>query len=179
MHSTRPFVLLQVALCSLWILGSANAQTLVSSAVGQPVTGISTSAGGATVYSGVYGQMATPDLDGTPMGGAVSTGYRYQITATGGTTPYTFSTPDPSKLPPGLSLDANGLITGTPTATGSYTFEVTVTDAAGLPDTASFTIVITAQQPMSAPKPVPASTPLGLVLLSTLFGLWAWRRRFR
>ncbi|MEG0923055.1 MAG: Ig domain-containing protein [Comamonas sp.] len=154
---------------------------MVSSAVGQPATGISSSSGSAIVYSGVYGAMATPNVDGTPIAGSVSSGYSYQITATGGTTPYTFSAPDPSKLPPGLSLDANGLITGTPTAAGSYTFDVMVTDAAGLTDTASFTIVISVKPPVSTPTPtpVPASTPAGLVLLSTLLGLWAWRRRPR
>ncbi len=175
----------QLAASALLLAGTAQAQTIVSSAIGQPAVGVSTSAGGATVYSGVYGAMVPPDVAGTPDGGSVSSSYSYEITATGGTEPYTFSAPDPSKLPPGLSLGADGKITGTPTAAGTYTFDVTVTDAAGLTDTASFTITITitdtAQPPQppqtAAAVPVPASTPAGLALLSGLFGWWAWRRQ--
>lgn len=48
-----------------------------------------------------------------------------------GTAPYTWKVTSGS-LPPGLSLNgATGAIGGTPTAAGSYSFEYTVTDAAG------------------------------------------------
>ncbi len=51
------------------------------------------------------------------------------ITVTGGTPPYTFSVS--GTLPPGLTLNtASGAITGTPTATGS--FSIQVTDAEGV-----------------------------------------------
>lgn len=46
-------------------------------------------------------------------------------------------------LPPGLTLSPTGLIQGTPTAIGSYTFIATVTDSTGS-TSGSFTITITA-----------------------------------
>lgn len=57
--------------------------------------------------------------------------YQGQISATGGSTPYTFAVTS-GALPPGLSLDAEtGDITGTPRAVSDYAFSITVTDANG------------------------------------------------
>jgi subtilisin family serine protease len=56
----------------------------------------------------------------------VSTAYSATIQAIGGTSPYTWSA---TGLPNGLSLATDGKITGTPTATGSFTLVVTTTDA--------------------------------------------------
>jgi large repetitive protein len=53
------------------------------------------------------------------------------LTVTGGTGPYTFSISN-GALPAGLNLDATtGVVSGTPTATGTFSFEVRVTDAYG------------------------------------------------
>jgi hypothetical protein len=74
-----------------------------------------------------------------------STGSSYQqvLTATGGTTPYTWSVTAGS-LPPGLSLATNGTISGTPTTVGSYSFTVQVADAASATRTAAFTMAVNA-----------------------------------
>jgi hypothetical protein len=57
--------------------------------------------------------------------------YSQTLTASGGTGPYTFAVTAGS-LPPGLTLDPNtGVLSGTPTANGSYSFTVTATDANG------------------------------------------------
>ena len=56
--------------------------------------------------------------------------YNQTIEAIGGTGPLTFST-TASSLPPGLVLSSTGVLSGIPTASGSYTFTVTVTDALG------------------------------------------------
>ncbi len=54
------------------------------------------------------------------------------ITITGGTAPFTFTlAPGSPLLPSGLSLQSDGLITGTPTSPGIYPFVVQVTDALG------------------------------------------------
>jgi hypothetical protein len=55
--------------------------------------------------------------------------YNSRVMVAGGTAPYTFSKAYGS-LPTGLSLDsATGIISGTPTGSGSYTFAVGVTDS--------------------------------------------------
>jgi large repetitive protein len=58
-----------------------------------------------------------------------------RITASGGTPPYTFSWA--GTLPPGLSLSANGAISGTPTTAGSYQFTITAIDSSPGPNKAS------------------------------------------
>src|SRR5260370_26760264 len=52
--------------------------------------------------------------------------YNQQLTATGGFPPYVWITD--VALPPGLSLSSSGLISGTPTAAGSYTLSINVRD---------------------------------------------------
>lgn len=52
----------------------------------------------------------------------------YQFQATGGTTPYTYTVTSGSSLPAGLSLTTSGVLYGTPTAAGDYSFNVTATD---------------------------------------------------
>lgn len=54
--------------------------------------------------------------------------YNQQLQASGGTSPYTYALTNGS-LPSGLTLNANGQISGTPTATGTFNFTVQVTDS--------------------------------------------------
>lgn len=61
----------------------------------------------------------------------VGTGYAGAVAVTGGTGPYTFEATDEASLPSGLTLANNGLFTGTPTAAGSFTIPVLVTDVYG------------------------------------------------
>jgi hypothetical protein len=59
----------------------------------------------------------------------VGVSYSQQLTVSGGTPPYTYAVTSGS-LPAGLSLDLNaGIISGTPTESGTFTFVVTVTDS--------------------------------------------------
>ncbi len=62
--------------------------------------------------------------------GQVNVPYNSAFTATGGVTPYTFSLKS-GTLPPGLTLNADGTITGTPTTPGPFNFVVQVTDNIG------------------------------------------------
>ncbi len=55
--------------------------------------------------------------------------YTRQLTASGGTAPYIYTLVDDSSLPPGLTLSADGTLSGTPAALGSYTFAVQATDS--------------------------------------------------
>lgn len=74
--------------------------------------------------------------------GSVGTAYSVKLSATGGATPFAWSAPR-GGLPPGLSLDgATGVIQGTPTATGNYSFAITVTDYAGSQNSYTFMLWI-------------------------------------
>jgi hypothetical protein len=70
------------------------------------------------------------------------TGYDAAIAGTGGTNGLSYTLKTGSNLPPGLSLSTSGVITGTPTTTGSYTFTVVETDGVGDTATATYTVVI-------------------------------------
>ncbi len=77
-----------------------------------------------------------------PPGGEVNVAYTDQLTVTGGTSPFTWSVSSGS-LPPGLTLNAStGLLSGTPTTAGTYSFTVKVTDSSGLSDTEPVTVTI-------------------------------------
>ncbi len=58
-----------------------------------------------------------------------------RLTVFGGTAPYTWSA---TGLPSGMSLDATGLVSGTPSAEGTHEVTVTVTDSAGLSASTTF-----------------------------------------
>jgi len=70
-------------------------------------------------------------------------GYNQPLAATGGTPPYTW-TLDSGSLPGGLGLSSGGVISGTPTATGTFDFTVRVTDAASQSGTKLLSITINA-----------------------------------
>ncbi len=64
------------------------------------------------------------------------------LSATGGTTPYTWSVSSGS-LPPGLALNAqHGVISGTPTTLGNYPFTVQVNDGASMSVSKALSIYI-------------------------------------
>ncbi|MEO7994424.1 MAG: Ig domain-containing protein, partial [bacterium] len=64
--------------------------------------------------------------------GTVGQPYSFQFTATGGVPPLTWD-PDDSNVPPGLSLDTNGLLSGIPTQGTSTTLDIGVTDSCETP----------------------------------------------
>ena len=67
--------------------------------------------------------------------------YNQSVAATGGTGTVTFSTVN-ANLPPGITLSSAGLLSGTPTASGTFSFLVTATDSIGATGTQSLSIVI-------------------------------------
>lgn len=90
--------------------------------------------------------------------GTQGTAYSQALTATGGTSPYTWSVSSGS-LPSGLTLSSAGTISGTPTNTTSQSFTVRAADANGCAGTLSYTMV-----PVCATITVaPASLPGGVV----------------
>jgi hypothetical protein len=63
--------------------------------------------------------------------GVLGNTYSANLQASGGVTPYTWGwvAASGSSLPPGLSLNSSGAITGTPTATGTFNVTVKATDS--------------------------------------------------
>ncbi|MBP2324902.1 Zn-dependent metalloprotease [Kibdelosporangium banguiense] len=68
--------------------------------------------------------------------GTVGSAVNLQLAATGGTTPYTWTA---TGLPTGTTISSSGLISGTPSATGTFNVTATATDSANRSGSASFT----------------------------------------
>ena len=60
--------------------------------------------------------------------GVIGISYKFLLVASGGVHPYTW-TIDSGQLPPGLSLNTDGVISGTPTQLGKFSFTARVTDS--------------------------------------------------
>jgi sugar lactone lactonase YvrE len=80
--------------------------------------------------------------------------YSVNLTAAGGHAPYSFVV-FAGALPTGLSLSSSGTISGTPTATGVFSFTIQVTDAANATTTATTSIAVN--------NPIPSITGLSVV----------------
>jgi hypothetical protein len=121
--------------------------------------------------------------------GTVGVAYHQTITATGGFgAPYTWSLAG-GQLPPGLTFDDHGVISGTPTTPGTFHFTVSVDD----PTLKAYTIVITGPAGSSSTAPI-ANTGAHVKPLAS-FGTWTivlgvcmlfaaswtarWARRYR
>ena len=74
-------------------------------------------------------------------GGIVGTTYNQTLTASGGTAPYTYAV-TAGALPAGLALSLGGVLSGTPTASGSFGFTVTATDANSCTRSQAYSIYI-------------------------------------
>jgi hypothetical protein len=93
------------------------------------------------------------------------------ITASGGSAPFTFSVVN-GALPVGLTLFYFGLLGGTPTTAGSYTFTIRGSDATGCFRDVSYTITVLATVPTLSQWAM-----IALALLLVLAAVTAMRRR--
>jgi hypothetical protein len=82
---------------------------------------------------------AALSLSGSLPDGKVGVPYKAQISAAGGTGPYSYAG---SGLPDGLSLSASGSISGTPGTAGQFSFTATATDSTGAKANGTFRITI-------------------------------------
>ncbi len=95
-----------------------------------------------TATEAVTVQIALAVPGGTLPEGFTGEPYSQALSAAGGMTPYTWSA-DPSTLPPGLALSSSGVLSGTPTAAGTYSLSVSVQDSQSPPATGSGVYSIT------------------------------------
>src|SRR5881296_1098665 len=100
-------------------------------------------------------------------GGTVGSAYSATLSASGGTSPYSWSVSS-GTLPTGLSLSSTGTISGTPTVAGAFPFTVAVKDAASASASASLSInVVTAAAPsVSISSPANGATVSGTTTVS-------------
>jgi hypothetical protein len=89
--------------------------------------------------------------------GTQGAAYNGSITASGGTAPYNYAVTS-GQMPGGVSLDnSTGNVAGTPTASGNFSFGVSVTDASGASEQQPLQIAVA--QAAAAPPPAPPSPP--------------------
>ena len=115
-----------------------------------------------------FSSVGTLELTSTLPSGVQGVPYAGSLTASGGSGLPTFSITS-GALAPGLSLNtATGAITGTPQATGAFTFTVSVSDP-GLPAqsvSAQYSITIAAALAATGFSPLPLLGAAGILLLS-------------
>jgi hypothetical protein len=90
--------------------------------------------------------------------GTVGTSYSATLTANGGQPPYSWSFGQ-SSLPSGFSINSSGDLTGTPSAAGSYAFNVVVSDSLKTSVTGQLTLNVGGGTPTQPPPPPPPPPP--------------------
>ena len=94
--------------------------------------------------------------------GTVGTSYTQTFTATGGTTPYTWSR-ESGSLPGGLTFTAGGTLSGTPTAAGSFNFTIRVRDNSAVRQTVDKAFALTISSPVPLAISTGSTLPAGTV----------------
>nr|WP_234902099.1 putative Ig domain-containing protein [Agrobacterium rubi] len=130
---------------------TATQLTVTTPAHAAGVVNVSVNVGGqsATLTNG-YTFVAPVTLSptsGALPAGTVGTAYSQTVSVSGGTSPYSYALTSGSP-PAGLSLNTStGVISGTPTTGGSFTFTVTATDANSATGSANYTLATAAVVP--------------------------------
>jgi uncharacterized protein YhjY with autotransporter beta-barrel domain len=99
--------------------------------------------------------------------GTENTPYSQLITAVGGNAPYTFAVTS-GALPPGIVLETDGLLHGTPTTPNSYTFTITATDSTANTGFRPYTFSIGTQGGLTIDPPTLPAGSQGVAYSQTL-----------
>jgi hypothetical protein len=82
-----------------------------------------------TITFNIAPATAAPVSAGKPViEGRVNEPLEDDIQLQGGTPPYSVIVNDPGSLPPGVNLDSDGKVSGTPTQDGTFSVNITVND---------------------------------------------------
>ncbi|SDG49301.1 putative Ig domain-containing protein [Dyella sp. 333MFSha] len=96
---------------------------------------------GSHAYSLTVGAPSVTVAPATLPNPTVGAAYSQNVSASGGTAPYTFAV-TAGATPSGLSLSAAGVLSGTPTAAGTFNFTVTATDDNGFDGAHAYTVTV-------------------------------------
>ena len=146
---------------SFALANGTNPPAGLTLSTGGAITGQPTTAGGPTSFTVTVTDSASNTANGTfsitinsavsvTTGTTLATGYvgsnySQTLAATGGSgTGYGWTVASGSTLPGGLTLTAAGVLSGKPTATGTPSFTLTVTDSVGNTANATFSMTIAA-----------------------------------
>ena len=100
-------------------------------------------------------------------GGTAGTAYSATLSASGGTSPYSWSLSS-GTLPTGLSLSSSGTLSGTPTVAGAFPFTVAVKDAASGSASASLSINVVSVPPLQVTSSQLPGGTVGSAYIATL-----------
>ncbi len=125
---------------------SANISIAAGAATGAHDVTVTNGDSGVGTGTGKFTVNAAPAITTSSplLSGEKSVSQSWTLAASGGTTPYIWTLSSGS-LPAGLSLSSAGVISGTPTGSGSSSFGVTVTDALGGTTSANLALTINPQ----------------------------------
>jgi hypothetical protein len=146
---------------------SPGSRSLVGPRVPRAVAGAQRSGNGPSSSGGKVGsglEVTTATLPPAVVGRT----YRAQLSAAGGTEPYTWSA---TGVPPGLSLEPNGALSGWATSPGHYVLSVTVTDAFSTIAAANVGLSVYAASPPEVTAISPDTGPPGGGTTVTIEGL--------
>lgn len=93
--------------------------------------------------------------------------YSHQLVASGGRSPYTW-TQVSGTLPPGITLSSTGILSGSPSTTGPFSFSVEVSDSVGSKSVQALSLTVQPPPPTVTTATLPVATT-GRPIASTTF----------
>lgn len=128
---------------------------------------------GTRIYTLIVNPVGCPTITISPATiPAANAGTPYgpvTLTASGGTAPYTFSI-TAGALPAGVTLSPSGVISGTPTQSGSFTVTITATDAASCRGSRIYSAIVNCPVIIISPATIPSAVsgaPYALALTAS------------
>jgi hypothetical protein len=95
---------------------------------------------GSKTYSLVIGSVTITISPSSLSAATQNSAFSQQLSASGGTGSYTYSTS--SSLPNGVTLSSSGLLAGTPTASGTYSIDIVATDDNNNTGSVNYSLVV-------------------------------------